>query len=178
MTSDELARAAMPEVSARSRPGVLRSRSCRLRADDASMESVSRMVTLEATSVTARSVCVAVTTTLSSNCSTASCRSRSTGCPATTVTGSASSAKASRVTVSRYAPAVTPSMANAPSALVVADRPVPSRTTSAAGSGAPPSAATTNPSIEPVSSIPKARFGCNAPTATNTLKTSAAAAAP
>ena len=101
MTSDELARAAIPEVSARSMAGVLRSRSCRLRADDASMVSASRIVTLAATSVTARSVCVAVTTTLSSNCSTGSRRSSSTGCPATTVTGDVSDAKASRVTVSR-----------------------------------------------------------------------------
>ena len=70
-----------------------------MRADEASMASASRIVTLAATSVTARSVCVAVTTTLSSNSSTGSRRSRSTGCPAATVTGEVSGAKASRVTV-------------------------------------------------------------------------------
>ena len=50
------------------------------------MVSVSRIVTLAGTSETARSVCVAVTTTLSSNCNTGSRRSRTTGRPAVTVT--------------------------------------------------------------------------------------------
>ena len=99
--SIELDRAAIPDRSTKSMPGVRRRRSCRLRAGDASMVSASRIVTLAATSLTARSVWVAVTTTLSSNSSTGSRRSRSTGCPATTVTGEVSVAKASRVTVSR-----------------------------------------------------------------------------
>ena len=71
-----------------------------LRAGDAWMVSASRIVTLAATSVTARSVWVAVTTTLSSNSSTGSSRSTRTSCPAGTVTGDVSVAKASRVTVS------------------------------------------------------------------------------
>ena len=177
MTSDELARAAMPDVSARSTAGVRRSRSCRLRADDASMVSASSIVTLAATSVIARSVRVAVTTTRSSNCSAGSRRSRSTGRPAVTVTGAVSAAKASRVTVSRYVPAGTPAMVNLPSAPVVADIAAPSRTTTAAGSGAPPSSATTTPWIEAVSSNAKAEPGVHGPAAAAALQARAAAAA-
>ena len=99
-TSIELARAAIPDRSTKSMPGVRRRRSCRLRAGDASMVSASRTVTLAATSVRARSVWVAVTTTLSSNSSTGSSRSICANCPAATVTGDVSAAKASRVTVS------------------------------------------------------------------------------
>ena len=99
-TSIELDRAAIPDRSTKSMPGVRRRRSCRLRAGDAWMVSASRTVTLAATSVSARSVWVAVTTTLSSNSSTGSSRSTRTSCPAPTVTGDVSVAKASRVTVS------------------------------------------------------------------------------
>ena len=63
------------------------------------MASAPSMVTLAATSESARSVCVAVTTTVSSNSSTGSSMLSRTSCPPATVTGDVSGANASRVTV-------------------------------------------------------------------------------